>query len=368
MQMLLPNAYAEHKGGTRSLKDANWYSIDLTLDVLGGCEHKCPGCFVNRKLPFLEDDLQKMAALTARWDHAGYDFNELFLGPTDMFSASNFDEVVTSPDFQFMSEYFTFTCTSTCLNDPMETKRRLLLLEECENWYDRNFEIFVVLDIPKYLAGDKEYLDLFNKNMSLLYNDNVFLLLNVYGEEMFDDMSLFDLNKKVKEDYNTKVRINPSYFRGTNKKHVERYAHLHKRMLEREITEETIGGIFLNMLDIYFGGHTFGNYTFTNHELYVTPILYEAVPMLEDYMRVWKDWGGNYTLQEIEHVERRLFDQQHVYAEKTNECFSCKYLASCVSRNVLSYMESRDITNCFLPKSLFRDASRVINLENRNVR
>ena len=194
------------------------------------------------------------------------------------------------------------------------------------------------------------------------------LLLNVYWEEMFDEMSLFELNKKVKADYNTKVRINPSYFRGTAKKHVERYAHLHKRMLEREINEETIKGIFLNMIDIYFGGFTFGNYTFTNHELFVTPLIYEAIPVTTDDMKVWMSWDGKYHISEIEHVERRLFEQQYMYTKETSECSKCKYLASCVSRNVLSYMESRGITDCFLPKDLFRDASRVIELENRNVR
>ena len=223
-----------------------------------------------------------------------------------------------------------------------------------------------MLDIPKYITGDREYLDLFNRNLELLYDDNVFLLLNVYGEEMFDDMSLFDLNKKVKADYNTKVRVNPSYFRGTSKKHVERYAQLHKRMLEREINEDTIQGIFLNMIDIYFGGHTFGNYAFVNHELYISPLIYEAIPIDNPSVMVPKSADGTYSLEEIEQKQQELFLEQHTYAEQTSECSSCKYLSSCVSRNVLSYMESRGVTDCFLPKNLFRDASRVIELENRN--
>lgn len=365
--MQLPNAYAQHKGGTRALRDARWMSIDLTLDLLGGCEHKCPGCFVNKKLPFLDDDLATMADLVRKWSDADYDFNELFLGPTDILNATNFDAIINDTNFQMMSEYFTFTCTTTCLNDYDESKRRLQLLEDkCTNWWERNFEVFVIIDVPKYLSGDVEYMTTFTKNLELLYNDNVFLLLNVYSEEMFDDISLFDLNKKVKEDFNTKVRINPSYFRGTSKRHVERYAQLHKRMLEREITDETIKGIFLNMIDIYFGGHTFGNYAFVNHNLYVSPLIYEALPVDNRELMIPQNADGLYDLDAIEQKHRELFARQHKYSYKTTECSSCKYLSSCVSRNVLNYMETREIHDCFLPKSLFRDASRVIELENTN--
>lgn len=363
----LPNAYAEDKGGTRALRDAHRTSIDLTLDLLGGCEHKCPGCFVNKKLPFLADDIDVMCDLVRQWRDDDRDFNELFLGPTDIFSATNLDDIVTDPKFQEMSQYFTFTCTSTCLNDPEETARRLRLLQDtCENWRGRNFEIFVVLDIPKYLSGDVEYLTLFNKNLELLHEDNVFMLLNVWGGEMFDEMSLFDLTAKIKADFNTKVRVNPSYLRGTNKKHVERYAHMHKDMLEREVTDTTIQSIFLNMIDIYFGGHTFENYTYVNHNLYISPLIYEAIPVDNKELMVPRDGVGMYLLSDLERKQAELFEKQYKYSHKTTECSSCKYLASCASRNVLSYMETRKITDCFLPKTLFRDASRVIEPEKTN--
>ena len=366
---ILPNSYGQHKGGTRALRNANWLSVDLALDVLGGCEHNCPGCFVNKKLPFVEDDLEVMADLAEQWEVAGYDFNELFLGPTDLFSALNFDQVITDPNFQRMSELgWAFTSTSTCLNDTGETIRRLELLDKnCSNWRGRKFEIFVVLDIPKYLADDSEYLTKFNHNLSLMEQDNVFLLLNVYSEDMFKDVSLFDLNRRVKEDYNTKVRVNPSYFRGTNKTHVERYATFHKEMLEREITDETIQGIFLNMIDIYFGGFTFCNYAFTNHQLFVPPTIYEAIPIDDDIVRIARRDDEKYHIEDLEAKERELFLIQHEYAEQTSECSTCKYLTSCVSRNVLTYMKTRNITDCFLPKTLFRDASKVIELEKRDV-
>lgn len=363
--MQLLNAYAQYKGGTRSLKHADTYSIDLTLDILRGCQHKCPGCFVNRNLKFINQDLYAINNLVEQWHYNNFDFNELFVGPTDIFNASNFEQLVKNKHFQQLSTKFTFTCTTTCLNDFEVTKNRLSMLNDyCSNWAGRNFEVFVILDLPKYINRDKQYLDQFNKNLQLLYNDNVFFLLNIYSENMFDEVSLYQLNTRLKQEYNAKIRINPSYFRATKNKHVLKNAMAHKNMLQHQINDDTIKHIFLNMLDMYFGGFTFGNYALINHELYICPLLYEAIPITNNMVQIAKSENNLYNIDNIHDKHIELFNKQHQYAQHL-ECKKCKYLTSCISRNVLSYMETRNIQQCFLPKQLFRDASKIIQLENR---
>lgn len=349
------------RGGMMPLKHSDLMSIDLTLDLLGGCQHSCPGCFVNKKLPYLEDDLDSIVSLVEVMHENEYSPNELFLGPTDIFSALNFDEIITNEKFVTISKSgFTFKCTTTCLNDMDEMKRRYeLIRSQCSHWDGRDFEVFVVLDCEKYLSGDIQYLEQFNHNLELLQDHNVFLLVNVYSEEMFSEISLYDLNQRIKQDYDCRIRINPSYFRGTSKRHVERYAQLHKQMLEREINDKTIEGIFLNMIDVYFGGYTFINFSYTDHELYIAPLLYEAIPTLHQILKVPKAESGKYTIEAIEHTEKDLFLRQYEYSAKTAECSNCEYLASCVSRDVLAYMETLEIKDCFMPKKLFRDTSQM---------
>lgn len=365
MKPHLINSYSQHKGGTRSLRDSVHLSVDLTLDILNGCEYNCEGCFVSKTNKFDENDLDILLDLILQWDKNGYDINELFLGPVDIFSAVNLDRLMDNEKFQEICSYFTFTCSTTLMSPYEEIKQKYeklsnTLLSEKRN---REFEIFVVIDDKKYLSNDKEYLEKFNKNLELFELYNVFFVVNVYADDMFNETSLEDLNKKIFKDYNSKLRVNPSYFRGTSVRHLERFSTLHKNIIENEISENNIKNVFMNMIDIYFGGFTFNTYSFRNHELYIAPILYEAIPQDFEYFKIDKTYS-KYSLNQLDLTQEKLFNTQYEYSKHTSECKNCEFITSCVSRNVLSYMEHRSLTHCFLPKTLFRDASKIIEFEN----
>jgi len=364
MPRKLINAYAQHKGGARSVRDSDKISIDLNLDLLNGCEYNCEGCFVSKKNEFDESDIDVLLDLVQRWDNGHYDINELFIGPTDIFSAVNFDRLVLNPKFQEICSHFTFTCSTTLMNDYEDIKRKYdLLLEHClSDKKNREIEIFVVIDDKKYLAGDKEYLDKFNKNLELLDLYNVFFVLNVYSESMFDVISLDEMNKKIFRDYNSKLRINPSYLRGTSFNHLTKYMELHKILIEQQITNDNIGRVFMNMIDVYFGSFTFNTYSFRNHKLYVAPLLYEAIPQDTDFFNVPRN-SDKYTIEGLDTKQHDMILQQYDFSKDTEECYNCEFITSCVGRNVLSYMEHRKIKKCLLPKKWFRDASKVIEYE-----
>lgn len=364
MPRKLINSYAQHKGGSRSLRDSRQISMDLNLDLLNGCEYNCEGCFVSKKNEFDESDIDMLLDLVNQWDNGHYDINELFIGPTDIFSASNFERLVLNPKFQEICSHFTFTCTTTLMNDYEDIKHKSeLLVEHClSDKKNREIEIFIVIDDKKYLAGDKAYLDKFNKNLELLEMYNVFFVLNVYSESMFDAMSLDELNKKINRDYNSKIRINPSYLRGSSFNHLTKYMELHKLLVEQQLTDENIGRVFMNMIDVYFGSFTFNTYSFRNHELYVAPLLYEAIPQDVDFFKVDKT-GNRYTLDGLDAKQCDMVLQQYGYSEECEECYNCDFITSCVGRNVLSYMQDRKIKKCLLPKKWFRDASKVIEFE-----
>lgn len=364
MSKKLINSYSQHKGGSRSLRDSHHLSVDLTLDFLNGCEYNCSGCFVSKKNTYTDNDLNVVLDLVEQWNDNGYDVNELFLGPTDIFSAVNLEELCTNETFQKICSYFTFTCTTTLLNDYDDIKRKYELLnDKClSDKKHREFEIFVVIDDKKYIDGDKEYLDKFNKNLELLDLYNVFFVVNVYSENMFDETSLFELNNKIFNDYGSKIRVNPSYFRGTSLKHLEKYSMFHKRLVEQQITKDNIRRVFMNMIDVYFGSYTFNAYSFSNSELYIAPLLYENIPQEYDYFKINRV-NDKYTLDLLDKAQVEHFYKQIEYSKRTDSCCECEFLSSCVGRNVLSYMEHRGMTKCFLPKKWFRDASKVIEFD-----
>lgn len=355
----LQNAYRSHMGGFRAIRDAAFVSVDFTFDVLNGCDHKCPGCFVQRKNDFMDRDLRDIEDIIERLREAKYDLNELFIGPTDIFSAINFEELVSNDTFKRISQQFTLTCTTTLLNDTFDIQAKLDIFNRELPHRNRATEIFVILDLDRYFKKDWFYINQLHRNIKLLKDWNVFFIVNVYSEDMFNELKLTDLTVRLKRDFGTKLRINPSYFRGTSKRHVELYAHRHKKMLEQQIDEENISSVFLNMADKYFSSYTLLTYAYSGGKLSVMPFIYEAIPV-EDVMFQAQQDDAKYTLASLERTHRELEERQYKYAETTSSCDDCEHLPSCVSRDVLAYMESRSITDCFLPKSLIRDASHVI--------
>lgn len=357
----LQNAYRTHVGGFRAIRDAAFVSVDFTLDILNGCEHKCPGCFVQRKNDFMDDDLARIEPLIQEMKAKGYDLNEMFVGPTDIFSAINYDQLINSEVFKRISRDFTITCTSTLLNDTADIDRKLQMFREAFPQRARETEIFVILDLTRYFNRDWFYINQLHRNIKLLHDWNVFFIVNVYSEDMFDELNLTELTVRLKKDFGTKLRINPSYFRGTSKRHIEGYAQKHKRLLEKQISTDNIQDVFLNMTDVYFNSYTLLSLCLNKGVLSVMPFIYEAIPQENAAFDI-KPEGSKYELRDVEKKQHELTTRQYAYAPSTEKCDDCEHLASCVSRDVLAYMETREVTDCFLPTELFRDASRAIEL------
>ena len=70
-------------------------AVKLQLDVLDGCRHKCPGCFVHRRNN-ASDENQFKDAIKFVDDIAsrGILIDEIIIGPTDFLSSENFYEVM----------------------------------------------------------------------------------------------------------------------------------------------------------------------------------------------------------------------------------------------------------------------------------
>lgn len=361
----LKNAYRQHFGGFRPVRDANAVTVNLTFDILDGCEHQCPGCFVRKKNPFFAagDDVI-LAELISDLRSTGYSMDELNIGPTDIFSADNFNELVANPIFVDMANEFNLTVVTTLMDDSDKIARRIQEYQHAFPHRDRRVEVFVMLDLEKYIAKDWFYMNQLYRNIKLLADWNVFFLLNVYSEDMFDDMDLPTLTKRLLDDFGTKLRINPSYFRGTSGRHVLKYASKHKEMLERNVDGTSIERVFMNMADIYFNSFTTLNLCYADGELSLMTFLYEGIPQVDRRFVIDKR-EGKYHVEDIQNAVDRLTTEQFEYAQETDECATCKYVTCCVSRNILSYMDTRSITKCMLPRQLFRDASRAVELELR---
>jgi hypothetical protein len=66
-----------------------------------------------------------------------------------------------------------------------------------------------------------------------------------------------------------------------------------------------------------------------------------------------------YSVLETEDYERRLLIDQYHNSETKTECNSCRYQASCIERNVLTFMDMHEIKDCIIARKAL-DAINVI--------
>lgn len=365
------NAYRKHMGGTRPLKYTPTIELDIVLDILDGCTMRCPGCFVTKKNKFFERDLLNVYNITQQFLDMGFEANELFLGPTDMFATSNFDQVMDDPMFEkLVQQYSALTFTSTMMSDPVEVSKTIDKLMSKLLPYDKHFELFVVVDIEKYVAKDRSYLDIFEANLKTIADlngklnkqINIFFIANFY-ENMFRNVSLPVLNEMLKKDYGTKFKINPSFARASNSRIVEKHSLMLRDILEKQVDDQAIQSVFLNMADIYFGGDTFHPLTYTDGRLFVAPFLYDFIPLKVKDFEVKPREDGSFHIDDIFALRQQLIVDQFNHAENLSECKSCEFLPNCVARNNIQFMKIHNIEKCIMPKRLFRASYKVVEDE-----
>ena len=70
-------------------------AVKIQMDVLDGCHHKCPGCFVHRRGNSSDVNQLKQAIDFIRdITDQGILVDEMLIGPTDFLASENFYEVM----------------------------------------------------------------------------------------------------------------------------------------------------------------------------------------------------------------------------------------------------------------------------------
>jgi len=338
------------------LIDTDHIRTEFNANILTHCDFTCPGCYIRRNNDFAGEDIKQIWELTQLFQQMDFYCEEIFIGPTDIFSAKNFDDIFLNPYMSNITKIFSLSVTSTLMTDSNEIARRMRIIEKhLEQAPARDMEIFVVVDLKKYLQRDVEYLTKFEKELRLFEKDIVYFIVNFSGTGMFDEISLVDLAKSLRKTYNVELRIAPSFFRIGNPRSLTIKARQFADMLTLQLAGNGIShDVPINMLNRYFGGYGFANFTFCNHELYVMPFLFEGIPQPHNIFKVSRA-NGKYTSTDISTKLTELTSHQYKYAMETEECFSCESLSSCVARKVLAYMETRGIKQCILPRKLLHD-------------
>lgn len=323
--------------------------IELILDVLNGCDNDCPGCFVNQKNKTTGEHIKSVLDFANLLTDSMDASIEIFLGSTDLFTAVNFEEIVTHQHFLDLPSHNVFT-TTTLLSKPSIIRHRMKLLRNAMRIWGNNgeLELFPVLDINRYINNDFLYISQLKEGLKICDPDVTVFIVNYYSPDMFDKVCLADLRDMIKLDFNAELRVIPSFFRSNKKETVLPRAFGYRDMVINQFCDK------MDIVDRYVGPVPFTNFCFNKGEFYLNSYMYtDDQPQESELYHIPKENDGTYSFGTIIQKQQNIVSEQLEFANKTDECSSCKYLMNCVSRNVLTYMDDRNITQCMLPKELF---------------
>lgn len=325
---------------------------EFVFDVLNGCDFNCAGCFISRRNTCTSQDISNAIEISDTLHGMGISCEEMFIGPTDIFTATNFDEIMNDPLMYDLTARFSLTTSSTLMSDTMKMKQRWHVIQKhLNNAPARDFELFVAFDLNKYLQRDEEYLAQLTTNLKLFEKDTVVFIVN-YHEGMLNHVRLLEVAEEIHNEFNVPLRIIPSFFRVNNQESVERKSRSFIEMLIMHLDGvELPEYLSFNMFDKYFGGEGFINISYKDGQLYLSPFLYEAIPQTHDMFKI----DQPYNSENISSKLSNLIRQQFQYASQTYHCASCELLSSCVGKKVLTYMESRNLVECIVPKTFIWD-------------
>jgi len=337
---------------SNSLIDSDRVTVSIQTEFLDSCAFNCEGCFVKRRNTFTDQELIDLKKFITKFDDK-YELNELVLSPTDMFGASNTFQIISNPIFISLFEHFNaLTFNSTLLSEPSHVKSIMDFIRE--NYpEDVYYEMFVVLDIEKFIAKDKEYLERLETNLSQLTDVNIIFVYNIHSSDMFNNVDIASISKEVNDRYNSHFRMNPSFFRSQKKSLIIDALDKWKDRLGKIYNDVNVKDMLFNMIDPYFGSNTYITMTFKNGKLYRNPYLYDFI--FDNSKNVSME-VESLSIEELSDLNQSLELEQYEYSRDL-VCDTCPFLSSCVSRNVIMYMKNNDIKECLLPKDIMLKAN-----------
>lgn len=328
----------------------------LNLEVLNGCAHHCNGCFVRRKNNLLDVDLDKALQVAADMSAKGMRFREVILSPTDIFSATNSLEVLKDSRFhELLSIHPKTRITTTAMFEDMDWDNWMAVWEVLDNedFYRDNMimEFLVPINPERILSCDKEYYEDFTRALNFMRYETPkevdwSFVINVQYDPLIAE-NFDELTRIAKEDFNTTIEFLPSFFRTGNDVFIRDHLNQWRDFLREVINDDNYTNAMLTIADKNHNGFNTVVVNYRRGQMYISPFIYEQILYEYEELKV-----PALDADSIIEKNHELLTQQYQYAIKTDECSSCDYLATCVGRNVLSFMEIKGITGCIYPKDV----------------
>ena len=316
-----------------SLSEGHEIKVLFNVEVLSGCEFKCPGCFVNKKGTNI-GEFSRLNKAIDLFNSNGFRVSTINIGPTDIFGNNNILQLLKDTDFrEALSKVTTIQFVSTLEHVDEEVINALNEIPKAPGFlYDAN----IAIDPKKFPNGYKEKINKLN-----LFSDdlNYYLNLNMGNDDEVNSKVL-ELSDIADDEFDTILTLNPSFFRAPK-------SSIQKHLISKWKSYEGWADDMYpsTILDKAQGGSLELNFTYCNENFFWTPFVYDIVLIGKEEFRIKDESNIDSWLE----PKNSQFASQLTYASETNNCGSCVNMMTCIDKGVLSYMEHHSILECTFP-------------------
>lgn len=324
--------------------------LEITLDLLKGCAHNCAGCMVQKGVGGELSDVPELLGLIKEMVDAGYVAFDLGLGPTDVMSSVNAEEVLQDPVVRELIQLFDqFTINAAFLDRQVPNYAKMCsLVDDSAPGMPIRFLIPAApasFKNPRFGEGISERLTLVQGLLQNARLNEAGFVINCTVETMTGNVkehldTSFDVEFPVDKD----DILNIPYGRGSDRglmtaQAVKRVSH------QISAFYSTLEGQDERRRnpDLCFDTGTMVNLLYTDGKLYWVPFLKDDCAFLDEAFVVPRPWS----MQTLLTTRGEALERSVDYLKDT-PCMECPYLSSCTEKGISSIMQRLSIKDCLV--------------------
>jgi len=317
-------------------------AVKIQLDILDGCHHKCPGCFVHRRGNSSDESQLKSACDFVREiTDKGILVDEMLIGPTDFLASENFYEVMPSL-IDLINE-----------NSPILAFVSTLIDGDLEKWVkwldninlDTEIEIGVAINPHKFLEVDyiqniKNKLKYIDENIKHEVTFTFVVNINDY------DLNYHSLHDFAIKEFKTTIDFIPSVSRSHKSSIILKTLDSFNDYFNKLIKGSTLNNIMVDH------SHAGMNYTVLNYkkgEWYISPFMYENMAIYDSIFKI-------NSFDDVVNI-----NESQIQRAKNTECENCPLFFSCYHRKIILLRDYLGVDRCIAPKE-----NMINNIHNYN--
>lgn len=335
--------------------------VDFTIDIARGCKHSCSGCAVdkeNNEFPS-ESDFDKIDRLFDSFDKNNSEFLNFVIGPTDILSSENKDQILEHPRVKSLARRSAKTTLNCAFIEPNPVAYEELA-EQVEALIPNGLLKFTVpfeirhLDNPVYIEGIRKRIEYFESCLKTVKVTRVYAVVN-FEEAIANDTKR---GYKITEEIMTRVKkvgIHPlihtdfilphgrNDLRDPNNR--DRFLisihHINNLFIETYRIAKDEGQLF-DLVELQSNEGDTWEITYRNGKLYTPPFVTEEFICFEPEYILHGEWTYDniYNFKEDNLIE--CLDIAH----SNNICTGCEFIHKCAERGMQKIMEITKSDRC----------------------